>query len=203
MTRRWFGALAAAALSILLLGRPVPAAEGPAGFVAGLGGRTVHVLDRRDLSPGERREAFSRDLRAAFDFPAAARFVLGGYWRSATPPERAAFVHAMSRYLVADYWGRLRPLVPARFVVIGERRLGLGRYRVFSELFTPHRQRPIGLEWALIVRGGHYRLIDLSIDRFSQVLALRSQVDDMLNHNRGDFAAVLGWMREKSARLIG
>jgi hypothetical protein len=70
-------------------------------------------------------------------------------------------------------------------------------------LLSRHRERPIGLEWTLTRHGGRYRLIDLSIDRFSQVLALRSPIGDMLIHSHGDVPAVLGWMREKSARLIG
>ena len=49
------------------------------------------------------RELFRQD----FDVPGIARFVLGRYWRIATPAQQQEFLRLFTRYIVLAYSARL------------------------------------------------------------------------------------------------
>src|ERR1700741_650519 len=67
-------------------------------FMNQLWGRAVEVLNKKtDLAVREARvrELFHED----FDLPGIARFVLGRYWRTASPEEQQEFIKLFENYV--------------------------------------------------------------------------------------------------------
>src|SRR6202047_2453231 len=59
--------------------------DAPVAFIRALGDQALSVINRRDMSPGSKSDYFGRLIRQDFDLPGISRFVLGPYWRTASP----------------------------------------------------------------------------------------------------------------------
>ncbi|HTT79520.1 MAG TPA: ABC transporter substrate-binding protein, partial [Stellaceae bacterium] len=74
------------------------AAQDARAFISNLGNEAIQVLG--PAVPQEQRLARFRVLfREDFDVPEIARFVLGRYWRVATPDERQEFMRLFQEYI--------------------------------------------------------------------------------------------------------
>lgn len=101
---------------------PVPAARaaGATEFIDALGRQALEVI-RSNASPEQKTAYFHRVLHQDFDLPAIARFVLGPYWRTASPEERQEFKTVLEQYLVEFYGQRLTEYHGESFRVTGSR----------------------------------------------------------------------------------
>src|SRR5690242_9334907 len=94
-------------VGVMLWASPRPAdAQDARGFVGTLGEQAIQVLG--PSVPEVRRQARFRELfRDDFDLPGISQFVLGRYWRVATPQEQQDFLGLFQEYLVRAYSARL------------------------------------------------------------------------------------------------
>src|SRR5260370_9511800 len=100
-----FGALL---VMVLVLAAPIEArAQDARTFIGTLGEQAIQVLGPG--VPEVQRQARFRELfRNDFDLPGIGQFVLGRYWRIATPQEHQDFLGLFQEYLVRAYSARLR-----------------------------------------------------------------------------------------------
>ncbi len=130
-TDRWrtAGPLMRRLMLILLL--PLTIAAAPAAspgdpdaqataFMNHLWDHALEVLNKK--TPVAERQARFRELfQRDFDCPGIARFVLGRYWRSASPEEQKEFLKLFQDYVVFVYTARLSDFGGEQFKVNGSR----------------------------------------------------------------------------------
>src|SRR5260370_42581105 len=85
---------------------PAAAAAEPSALITNLGNRALEVLGKT-ATPAQRVARFHELFREDFDVPGIARFVLGRYWKDATPEQQAEFVRLFADYIALAYSGRL------------------------------------------------------------------------------------------------
>src|SRR5258708_39939315 len=100
-------ALGALLAMLLVLAAPIEArAQDARTFTGTLGQQAIEVLG--PSVPEVQREARFRELfRDDFDLPGIGQFVLGRYWRIATPQEQQDFLGLFQEYLVRAYSAQL------------------------------------------------------------------------------------------------
>src|SRR6266852_7709750 len=132
---------------VLVLASPRAAnAQDARGFVATLGQEAIQVLG--PSVPEVQRQARFRELfRDDFDLPGIGQFVLGRYWRIATPQEQQDFLGLFQEYLVRAYSARLGAYGGEPFRVTGVRPNGAETI-VTSEIVRPSGGR-IAVDWYL------------------------------------------------------
>src|SRR3954447_20393458 len=94
---------------IAVVGASVPreaVAQDAAAFVRTLGTEAIQVLGP-SVSPAQRLARFRELFRNDFDVPGIGQFVLGRYWRVATPQEQQEFLALFQEYIVRAYTTRL------------------------------------------------------------------------------------------------
>ena len=96
-----FVAVCLCAIGILLPSRPAAAAD-PAAVVTSLGNEALKVLGK-NVDPNLRVARFRQLFSADFDVPGIARFVLGRYWRVATPAQQQEFLKLFTDYIALAY----------------------------------------------------------------------------------------------------
>src|ERR1700739_3438224 len=78
------------------------AAADPAAVINNLGNRALEVLGK-NTTPEQRVVRFHELFRVDFDVPGIARFVLGRYWKTATPEQQQEFVKLFEHYIALVY----------------------------------------------------------------------------------------------------
>jgi len=193
-------ALGALAL-VLLLSAPRPAAAQDARtFVNTLGQQAIQVLGP-GVSPGQRIARFRELFHNDFDVIGIGQFVLGRYWRTATPQEQQEFLGLFQEYIVRAYAARLGEYGGEPFRVTGVRPNGEETV-VTSEIQRPNAG-PLQVDWYLVNRGGALKITDVYVGGVSMKVTQRDEFASVIQRNGGRVGALLAQLRQKLAAARG
>jgi phospholipid transport system substrate-binding protein len=169
--------------------------DAPVAFIRALGDQALSVIHRPDMSLDSKSDYFSRLIRQDFDLTGISRFVLGPYWRIASPGEQQEFTGLFTERLIRFYGRRLADSGDGSFVVTGSRTGPEGV--IVTSRIVPRQGAPIALDWRLAAVDGHYRIEDVAIDRVSMALAQRSEIGRLIARQGGGVRMLLASMRNE------
>jgi phospholipid transport system substrate-binding protein len=171
-------------------------------FMRDLLSRAIGVLNDK-LPAADRQERFRQMFDVDFDGPRIARFVLGPYWRQASPAAQQQFVKLFESYVVLVYSTRLADFNGETFRVRGSRPDAEGVV-VLTEFFTSGHPTPLRVDWRVITDGGDLKIVDVVVDGISMLVTERSEFASVIRRHGGDLGGLLAMMREKLAgvRLV-
>ena len=139
------------------------------------------------------RELFRND----FDLPGIGQFVLGRYWRIATPQEQQEFLGLFQEYLVRAYSARLGSI--RRRAVPGHRRPPERRGNDRQQRNRAAERRPVRLDWYLIDGGGRFMITDVYVGGISMKVTQRDEFSAVIQRSGGRVAGLLAELRQKLA----
>ncbi|HEX3860426.1 MAG TPA: ABC transporter substrate-binding protein [Stellaceae bacterium] len=190
-------AIAIAGLCLALMFTAAPheaAAQDARGFVGTLGQQAIQVLG--PSVPTAQRVARFRELfRNDFDVPGIGQFVLGRYWRVATPQEQQEFLQLFQEYIVRAYSARLAEYGGEPFRVTGARANGAETV-VASQIIRPSGA-PVQVDWYLTGGGGQFRITDVYVGGISMKVTQRDEFASVIQRNGGRIEALLAQLRQK------
>jgi phospholipid transport system substrate-binding protein len=168
----------------------------PRAFIGSLGAKAIEVLGP-SVPPQQRQARFRELLQNDFDVPGIGQFVLGRYWRAATPQEQQEFLQLFQEYVVQAYSGRLGEYGGAPFRVTGSRPAG-DEVVVTSEIARPGAP-PIQIDWFLVNRGGALKITDVYVGGVSMKVTQRDEFSAVIQRNGGQIGPLLVQLRQKIA----
>ena len=197
MTRRFLlttlGLLIAIASSAIA---PNATAADPSVFMSDMWKRAAEILGKK--APQTERLARFRELfQATFDGPGIARFVLGRYWRSASPDEQQEFLSLFEDYVVFVYGTRFSSLNGEKLKIRGSR-AEEGGVIVATEMINPGSEAPVKIDWRLVTDNGVFKINDVVIEGISMMVTQRSEFASVIQRNGGQVSGLLSMMREKT-----
>lgn len=205
--RRDFGkGLFAFGLSALFFAVAMPAsaplAATDAGqFLTSFGERAVKELNDETLNETQRETRFRELFNEAVDVPAIGRFILGTHWRTASPQEREDFLVvfediALQRFLPLftqqsdEYDGN-------SFEITEVRHSDSNKKHIFVHANVDRAGgEPARLVWRVRERDGQFKILDITVEGISMVLALREEYGSAINQT-GSVEGLVELMREK------
>ncbi len=175
---------------------PAAAAADAAALITNLGNRALDVLGK-NATPAQRVARFHELFREDFDVPGIARFVLGRYWKDATPEQQAEFVRLFEDYIALVYSGQLAAYNGETLKVTGSRPEAAGAI-VSSEIIRPSGSPPVKVEWHLTDRNGTYKINDVAVDGISMAVTQRSEFASVIQRNGGQVEGLITMLRQKT-----
>ena len=180
-----------------LVAPAVLAAADPAAIINNLGNHALEVLGK-NATPAQRVARFHELFREDFDVPGIARFVLGRYWKTATPEQQEEFVRLFEDYIALVYSNQLAAYSGETLRVTGSRTSGEEAV-VASEIIRPTGAPPVKVDWHLTDRNGAYKISDVTVDGISMAVTQRSEFASVIQRNGGQVANLIAQLREKTA----
>jgi phospholipid transport system substrate-binding protein len=180
-------------LAVGLLGLAAP--QDPRTFVNTLGERAVQVL-APSVSPTQRLARFRELFSTEFDVSGIGRFVLGRYWRTATPQEQQEFLSLFQEYVARAYSARLGAFGGEPFRVTGARPSGAETVVTSEIVFA---SGPIGLDWYVVNDNGRYKVTDVYIAGISMKVTQRDEFAAVIQRSGGHVEGLLSQLRQKLA----
>jgi phospholipid transport system substrate-binding protein len=171
------------------------AAADPVALINDLGNRAIEVLGK-NARPNEREARFRELFNEDFDVPVIARFVLGHYWRVATPAQQQEFVRLFNEYTVIAYSNRFAEYSGETLKVTGSRPDGDGSI-VTSEIFRANGAPPAKVEWRLSLTDGTYKITDVIVDGISMAVTQRSEFASVIQRHGGQVQGLLSLLQQK------
>ena len=156
--------------------------EGAIQHIQLLGEQALGTLQRGDMSLEKREAALSGILNRGFDLPLIARFVLGKYWRRATPEQRESYVELFGQFVIKSYSRRLGGFEGSSFDIVGAEPIGKS-----DVLVTTILQRKSGpsfkVGWRVRLIGDKHKIIDMMAEGISMALSQRQEFAAVLKRD--------------------
>ncbi len=160
---------------------------------------SVEAIDKlTDLSvPKDLREQrFRTMLQENFDVPNISRFVLGRYWRVATPAQQQEFIELFKEMVVQIYMTKLKDYRGQSLQVVGGRLDGDGKYAlVETTVVDPAVSNKVAVQWR-VIRTTPFKIADVSVEGISMGLSQRSEFSSVIQRGGGQFEALLNELRK-------
>jgi phospholipid transport system substrate-binding protein len=173
-------------------------------FVAQLSNVAIQELVNPAVPRETRVVRFRQILQSSFDIDNVSRFVLGRYWRMATPEQRIEYRQLFEKLLVRLYEEKFQSYNGQTLTVTGSRLASGGDFAlVSSRIKDPAAPQPINVEWRVVKGGGKPRIADVAVEGISMTLSQRQEFAAVIQRNGGSVESLLKVMRESAGRQAG
>ncbi len=173
--------------------------DGAAQFIDRLGNQTLQIHRSSDLTYEQRESRFRSLLKQGLDLPFIGRFVLGKYWRLATPEQQRDYLALFSEYALQTYSARLVGYTGQTMTVIGARRANEKDVVIRTTIKRPNGP-PFIADWRVRTTGDRYRIIDIMIEDISMVVTRRSEFASVVLHN--GIEGLLAVLRARTTKVM-
>lgn len=196
--RALLAGVAAAALAAIAprLGLADSSADATA-FIQGMSDQAIASLTPPGISRDE-REARARSLLTDnFAVPTIGQFVLGRYWRTASPEERTEYLRLFEDLIVVTYVDRFSRYSGERLRVnnaVADEESG--DVMVYSEITRP-AGAPVQVGWRVRRVPPSFKIVDVVVEGVSMGQTQRSDFASVIRNNGGTISALLEEMRRR------
>lgn len=166
------------------------------GFIQKLGDKAVSTIAATEKDEDERLRQFRGLLNENFDVPGIGRFVLGRYWRVATPEQRDEYLKLFEESIIRTYARRFSDYSGETVEVERARRDGDDFILVDSRIQRP-TGGPVAVTWRLLGEGESFRIVDVVVEGVSMSVTQRSDFASVIQSGGGNIEALLKVMRER------
>lgn len=203
MTHRRLLLATALALPLALpFAGPATAAMDPAranAFVQATGQELVGAINS-NAPVARRRELVAAILRRSVDIEGVGRFILGRWWRQATPAEQAEYTKLFEETLIRNLSARFGEYQGVRFTVGRTQQQAEDDVMVSTQIERP-QSAAFTLDWRVADVGGQPKIVDVIAEGTSLRLTQRSEYSSVIQRNNGQVSALLAAMRQQIAQL--
>ncbi len=194
MVALWLSVLAAPALA-------APAPEVAQALIKGMASEAISTLSAPGRTDAQIESKFRDILDHNFDLSGIARFVLGRYWRVATPAQQDEYLHLFGDYIVGIYANRFKQYSGETVSVMGARPDG-DAMMVSSRINLTKGAQPVLVEWRVEMDpDGLPRVHDVIIEQVSMGLTQRSEFASLIQNNGGSVESLLALLRAKTGAV--
>ncbi|WP_027283168.1 MlaC/ttg2D family ABC transporter substrate-binding protein [Rubritepida flocculans] len=168
-------------------------------FIQSTGEELVAVLNS-NAPVAERREQVAAILRRAVDIEGTGRFILGRWWRVATPAEQQEYLRLFEESLIRNLASRFGEFQGVRFS-IGRSQARTEEDVLVTTLVERPNTAPLTLDWRVAEVGGQPKIVDLVAEGSSLRLTQRSEYSSVIQRGGNQVSALLAAMRAQNERL--
>ncbi len=174
------------------------AQQSPEDFVVSL---MKEANDLSKLSEDTREQALLNLVRRGFDIPTVGKFVLGRYWRKATPEQRAAFLDVFEKAAVRSFTPLLGKIPLDSFKIV---RVEYKQYKRITDIIVfstiePEKDNIIKIHWRLRLAYSlsAYKIIDITAEGVSLIVTMRAEYTTFIRRN-GGIDSLIAELRKKA-----
>lgn len=174
---------------------PGLAAASPAtDFVTSFGDQLTHVLNS-NMSTAQKRQEILPLLRKNVDIPGIGRYVLGRYWRTATPEQQQEYLGLFENVLLYAVTAQIGHYENVSLRLIGSVPTPAGE-KVSLLVSRPHQP---DVTMTTVVSGNPPKVVDLYGEGASMRMTQRSDYTAYLTRNGGKVQAMIDALKHQIA----
>ena len=170
-----------------------------ADFIRSLGQELVSTFDSNEPS-ARRRDKVAEILRRTVDVEGVGRFILGRWWRQASPTEQQEYLRLFEATLTRSLSARFGEYRGVRFSLDRAPQRNEDGVLVSTVVMRPNAA-PLSLDWRVGEIGGQPKVVDMIAEGTSLRLTQRSEYSSVIQSHGGQVAALLVAMRNQLQQL--
>lgn len=180
---------------------PLKAELSPEVFLEDLQGKVSSELAGEATDRAAREARFRDMFEVYFALPTIGRFVLGRYWRRASPVEREDFLQTFEDVIVQRFLPILAEETDIRFEFGKVTKDARDPDMLLVASRIPREEgEPYKVTWRLKKYDGSFKILDIITEGVSMAITLRSEYVSYIKANGGKVARLVASLREKVAQ---
>jgi phospholipid transport system substrate-binding protein len=173
------------------------ASADPTAFIEEVSSKAITEMAPAASETDQQRAAKLKPLlERYFDMPAIAKYMLGSYWRKATPEEQSEFTAVVTDFLALAYGKRFASYTGHDMAIGRVRDDGDGRSVVFSTVKLPSGE-PARVDWTVEQADGGFKIADVKVEGLSLADTHRQEFASVINNNGGSVSKLIEILKKK------
>ncbi|HEC14708.1 MAG TPA: ABC transporter substrate-binding protein [Rhodospirillales bacterium] len=207
MYRRHFLSLVAGLVFAIALLGPGPGAragsleEKAQQYIEDLSGQAIKSLTAKGLTRDERIKRFRTMFKERFAVRGIGKWILGRYWKKATPKERKDYLKLFEDLMVISYVDRFATYAGEQLQTTKTLPNNKTTVTVYTEIAQPDAGPPVRVDWRVGVKGDILKVVDVVVEGTSMSSTLRSDFGSIIRREGGSIAGLIKALREKTTSL--
>ena len=149
-------------------------------MIEDLTSKGIEGIINSDASEKEKIEVFRTLFIQNLDLNFIGKYVLGRYWRAATPAQQKEFIDLYKEFNVKTWSKRFDEFKGKKFVFDGVSKSS-NPNQVFVNTYVPMEgSAPIGVKWRVYERKGELKVIDIIIENVSLAQTSRNEYSSFI-----------------------
>ncbi|MDP9195185.1 MAG: ABC transporter substrate-binding protein [Pseudomonadota bacterium] len=182
---------------------PVPAGDSrmevSTQLVSRLGDDVLTVLQRKDVTKAMLSRKFREILTRNFDMDTIGRFVLGPYWKQATPAQQKEYMGLFREMIIELYTNRFIKYSGETFETLSSRPQGERDVIVESRIVSAENPAVL-VGWRIRTANGKQQIVDVIVEGVSMGVTQRSDFAAVIE-SRGGIDGLLSALRERIEKV--
>jgi phospholipid transport system substrate-binding protein len=162
-------------------------------------GNAMIALINSSASPAQKQAGFQQLVFANVDVDGVGRFVLGRFWRVATPQQQQDYIQTFRQLLVYAVSAQTSTFQGASFAMGTASRQPVGI--VVNTLVTVPGKPQATVQWVVATVDGRPKIIDILAEGTSLRLTERNDYAGVISQHGGDIQPLIDAMRNQLARF--
>lgn len=170
----------------------------PKGFVESLSQTVIDAL-AKGAKQKERAKLFAELFEKSVDMDSVGRFVLGRYYRQATPDQIARYNTLFRDFVVLTYAQKLSDYAGQRMTI--KSAVADGDLSTVASAIERADGPPILVDWRVKQVGPDLRIVDVVIEGVSMAQSQREDFSSVIQAGGGNVEALLARLTDQNAKL--
>ena len=172
-------------------------ASGAEEFVKNMTNEGIEDIINANVSKAEKQARFKKLFNEALDLDFIGKYVLGRYWRTATPNQRKEFINTY-RELNTKVWSERFDEFKGKTFEFKGTTPSNSVGQIFVNTQVPMDQgEPASVVWRVREKNGKFKIIDIIIEKVSLTMANRNEYTAFIKNNGGNVDALIANLKTK------
>ena len=160
-------------------------------FVSNFADNAISILSNDSLDASQKNIQFTELVMSSIDMNLISKFVLSKYWKLATDDHKKEYLAAFKQYFISSYANKLDQYSGEKVIIVSSnaaKKFVIVKSNIVRDGTDTLK---IELDWRLLTRDSQTKIIDLSIEGISLIIAQREEFQSFLANNDNSLDALI------------
>ena len=167
-------------------------------FVKNITKQGIEEIINSDVTQAEKDQRFAKLFNEYLDLDFIGRFVLGRYWKTATPKQRSEFI-TVYRELNIKTWSKRFDEFKGKIFIFNGTTPSSSQYQIFVNSTVPMDQgAPAKVVWRVKETNGQFKVVDIIIENVSLAITARNEYTTYIRKSPDGINGLINDLKKKS-----
>ena len=155
-------------------------------YVLGVSNKVLEIISNKKIDQGTKQTRLIKLFEQTVDTKWIGRFVLGKYYRTATPAQKKKYDDIYHEFLIRSYVPRFKEYKGQKFELAETQSHGKGEYLVKTNILSANAA-PIRVDYRVREDAGTFHVIDIISEGVSLINTQRSEFGSVVSREGMDY----------------
>lgn len=166
-------------------------------FVRKVTSEGIEEIINANVSQNVKDQRFEKLFNDALDLDFIGQFVLGRYWKIATPEQRKNFIKVYRELNIKTWSARFDEFKGKSFVFVGSTPSTSKNQIFINSTVAMDQGEPAKVVWRVKQSGETFKIVDIIIENVSLAITARNEYTAFIKNNGGNINALIADLQKK------